>query len=49
MMEGKKNQFTIEYTSNAKAIKTFPKCKGKSSKSSGRMKKRTARKMTKTR
>ena len=49
MMEGKKNQYTIEYTSHAKSIKALPKCKGKSSKSSGRMKKRTARKMTQRR
>ena len=44
MMEGKKNEYKIEYTSNAKAIKSMPKCKGRSSKSSGRMRKRTAKK-----
>ena len=44
MMEGKKNEYKIEYTSSAKAIKSMPKCKGRSSKSSGRMRRRTAKK-----
>ena len=43
MMEGK-NEYKIEYTSSAKAIKSMPKCKGRSSKSSGRMRRRTAKK-----
>tara|TARA_B100000242_G_C42979578_1_gene454663 strand:- start:547 stop:963 length:417 start_codon:yes stop_codon:yes gene_type:complete len=44
MMEGKKNEYKIEYTTTAKAIKAMPKCKGRSSKSSGRMRRRTAKK-----
>ena len=44
MMKGKDNEFKIEYTTNCKAAKSMPKCKKGSSKSSGRMKRRTSKK-----
>ncbi len=45
MMEGKPNEYKIEYTTTAKSAKSLPKCGKKSKKSSGRMKRRTAKKM----
>ena len=44
MMEGKNNEYKIEYTTKAKALKSMPKCGKKTKKSSGPLKKRTAKK-----
>jgi len=44
VMKGKKNDYTIEYTTVCKAAKSMPKCKKGSSKSSGRMMRRTSKK-----
>ena len=44
MMKGKKNEYKIEYSSDCKAAKSMPTCKKGSSKSSGRMKRKTSKK-----